>query len=196
MTDPRMTSPAALRNRAPILTHLQALLPPRGLLLEIASGTGEHAAFFGAALPAWHLQPTDIAPDRRASIDAHAADLPNVLPALHLDTTADPWPIREADAILCCNMIHIAPWSAALGLLRGAADALAPGQPLILYGPYIVDGVETAPSNLAFDADLKSRDPAWGLRRLSEVAAAASGFGAPHVIDMPANNLLVVFTRL
>jgi hypothetical protein len=195
MTDPRISSPAALRNRDAILAILRETLPPQGLLLEIASGTGEHAAHFGANLPKWHIQPTDIEEPRRASINAWCESLPNVQPALHLDTTTTPWPIREADAILCCNMIHIAPWPACLGLLAGAADALAPGQPLILYGPYLRDHIETAPSNTAFDADLKSRNPTWGLRRLEDVTAAATGFSAPRVIEMPANNLCVVLLR-
>lgn len=191
-----MTSPAALRNRDAILAILREHLPARGLLLEVASGTGEHAAHFGRHLSGWWVQPTDIAAERRASVDAHCAELPNVLPSLHLDTTADPWPCIEADAVLCCNMIHIAPWEACLGLLRGAALSLSAGELLILYGPFILDGRKTAASNIAFDADLKSRDPAWGLRRLADVAAAAAGFATPVVIDMPANNFCVLFRRV
>jgi hypothetical protein len=196
MNDARMTSPAALRNRDAILAVLRDHLPPTGLLLEIASGTGEHAAHFAANLPAWRIQPTDPGADRRASIDAWCGHLPNVAPAIALDTTADPWPVAEADAVLCCNMIHIAPWAATLGLLRGAAAILKPGAPLILYGPYLQDGVATAPSNLAFDADLRARDRSWGLRRLEDVTAAAAGFTLSAVIPLPANNLCVVFRRM
>jgi len=192
MSDPRISSPAALRNREPILEVLRAHLPPAGLLLEIASGTGEHAAHFAAHMPGWRFQPTDIEPARRASIDAWCAGLPNVAPAIHLDTTA-PWPALRPDAILCCNMIHIAPWAAALGLFAGALDSGA--ATLILYGPFFRDGIETAASNLAFDADLRRRDPAWGIRRLEDVVAAARGFAVADTVLMPANNLCVVFRR-
>ena len=186
-----MTAPAAARNRDAILAVLRTHLPISGTLIEIASGTGEHAAHFAAAMPAWQFQPSDPEPERRASIDAWCADLPNVAAALALDATAD-WPITHADALLCCNMIHIAPWEAALGLLRNAA---ALGAMLILYGPYIQDGVPTAPSNLAFDADLRSRDPRWGLRRVEDVVAAAVGFTLIAVEHMPANNLSLIFKK-
>ncbi len=187
----RMTAPAAARNRDAILAVLHSHLPITGTLLEIASGTGEHAAHFAAALPAWQVQPSDPDAERRASIDAWCAGLSNVMPALALDATQD-WPDARADAILCCNMIHIAPWEATLGLLRNAAGL---GAMLILYGPYFQDGVATAPSNLAFDADLRSRDPRWGLRRLEDVVAAADGYALLAVENMPAHNLCIVLKR-
>ncbi|WP_439599415.1 DUF938 domain-containing protein [Falsiroseomonas sp.] len=195
--DARRIAPAAARNRDPILAALRPLLPAAGLVLEVASGSGEHAAHFAAALPGLHFQPSDPDPANRASIDAWCAGAPNIRPALALDAMAPDWPLAAADAVLCINMIHIAPWAATPGLLRGAARILPPGGPLVLYGPYLRDGVATAPSNLDFDASLRARDPAWGLRRLEEVAAAAAaaGFGPPAVTEMPANNLLVAFRR-
>ncbi|NKC32624.1 DUF938 domain-containing protein [Falsiroseomonas selenitidurans] len=195
--DARRIAPAAGRNREPILAALRDLLPPSGLVLEVASGTGEHCAHFAAALPALVFQPSDPDAEARASIDAWCAGRSNIRPALALDAAAGAWPLAAAAAVLCINMIHIAPWSATPGLLRGAARLLPPGAPLILYGPYIQDGVATAPSNLDFDASLRARNPAWGLRRLEQVAdaAAAAGFGAPAVTPMPANNLLVAFRR-
>jgi len=193
--DPRREAPAVARNRAVILDALRPLLPPRGLLLEVASGTGEHCAYLAAALPALEFQPTEPEPEGRASIDAWCADLPNVRPALALDATAEDWPVMCADAVLCINMAHIAPWAATLGLLRGAARVLPPGAPLVLYGPWIREGVETAPSNLDFDASLRERNPDWGLRRLEALAAAATDFSAPQVIEMPANNVTLVLRR-
>ena len=164
----------------------------------MASGTGEHVAFFAAELPALGWQPSDPDAERRASIDAWAGNLPNVDPAQTLDAAATPWPVTGADAVLCINMIHIAPVSAMHGLIAGAACALAAGGPLILYGPFRRAGQAMEPGNAAFDADLKARNPAWGLRVLEDVAAlaAAAGFGEPVVEPMPANNLLVVFPRL
>lgn len=199
MDDPRRSAPAALRNREPILGVLRRHLPATGLVLEVASGTGEHVAHFAAALPDLVFQPSDPQPEARASIDAWAAGLANIRPALALDATGIAkgmdWP--AADAVLCSNMIHIAPWAATLGLLRGAGRSLPPGGPLLLYGPYKQDGAHTAPSNAAFDSDLRARDPAWGIRDLEAVAeaAAAQGFGAPGIEPMPANNLMVVFRR-
>ncbi|MDB5374342.1 MAG: hypothetical protein JWP04_2984 [Belnapia sp.] len=200
MSDARRFAPAALRNREPLLEVLCRHLPATGLVLEVASGTGEHVAHFAAALPGLAFQPSDPQPEARASIDAWAAGLANIRPALALDATGSAegmdWP--AADAVLCSNMIHIAPWAATLGLLRGAGRILPPGGPLLLYGPYKREGVHTAPSNAAFDADLRARDPAWGIRDLEAVAeaAAAAGFGRPAVEPMPANNLVVVFRRL
>lgn len=193
MTDPRRTAPAAARNRDPILAVLREVLPDRGLVLEVASGSGEHAIHFAAAFPALTFQPSDPDADARASIDAWAAGVANVRPAIALDAAGD-WPPLRADAVLCINMIHIAPWTACEGLVRGAAalDAM-----LVLYGPYRRGGRHTAPSNEAFDASLRARDPAWGVRDLEAVAAlaAAQGFGPPEVTEMPANNLTVVFRR-
>lgn len=195
--DPRREAPAVARNRDPILAVLRRVLPARGLVLEVASGTGEHAAHFAAALPALTFQPSDPSPEARASTDAWVAQLPNVRAALALDAAApEAWPIARADAVLCINMAHIAPWAATLGLLRGAARVLPAGAPLVLYGPWVRAGVETAPSNLAFDEDLRARDPEWGLRRLEDLAAAAApAFGAPEVTEMPANNVMVVMRR-
>ncbi|WP_419899437.1 DUF938 domain-containing protein [Roseomonas sp. USHLN139] len=196
----RYSAPAALRNRDPILAVLRQFLPPAGLLLEIASGSGEHAVHWARHLPDWTIQPSDAEARARDSIAAHAAEagLPNLLAPLALDAAAAPWPVDRADAVLCINMIHIAPWAATLGLLAGAARCLAPGAPLLLYGPYRRDGLPTAPSNEAFDADLRRRNPAWGLRRLEDVAAAAAAAGfqpVPAVTEMPANNLTLVFRR-
>jgi SAM-dependent methyltransferase len=191
----RRQAPAAARNRDPILDVLRPHLPSRGLVLEVASGSGEHTAHFAQALPETTFQPSDPDPAARASIDAWSQGLANVRPALTLDAAADSWPVGRADAIVCINMIHIAPWAAAVGLIRGAARLLPPDGTLFLYGPYLRHGVPTAPSNAAFDCDLRARNPAWGLRDLDAVStlAAAHGFSAPHIVEMPANNLSLVF---
>ncbi len=198
MDDARQTSPSVERNRDPILAVLRRLLPGPATVLEIASGSGGHALHFATALPQVNFQPTDPAPDARASIDAWAdqAGLPNLRPALALDAAAA-WPDLTADLVLCINMIHIAPWAAAQGLMRGAARVLKQGGVLMLYGPYLRGGAHTAPSNAAFDASLRARNPDWGVRALEDVAAeaAASGFGTPDIVDMPANNLSLVFRR-
>lgn len=198
MTDPRRTSPAALRNRGPILEALRPHLAASGLFLEIASGTGEHVVHFASELPGWRFQPTDGDAAARDGIAAHVAnaELGNVAPMLVLDVLR-PWPVARADAVLCANMVHISPWATTPALMAGAAACLAPGRSLFLYGPFLQNGVETAPSNLAFDADLKRRDPAWGLRWLEDVAeeACVSGFAAPKITRLPANNLLVRFVR-
>jgi SAM-dependent methyltransferase len=192
-------APAAARNRQPILDVLRPRLSPSGLVLEVASGSGEHALFFAEAMPGLVFQPTDPDAEARASIDAWVADsgLANLRPAVALDAAAPAWPIAAADAVLCCNMIHISPWTSAIGLVAGAARILPPGGLLYLYGPYRRNGRHTAPSNAAFDEDLRRRDPAWGVRDLEAVAALAadSGFGPPEVVEMPANNLSVLFRR-
>lgn len=194
--DPRREAPAVARNRAAILDTLRPVLPPQGLLLEVASGTGEHCAYLAAALPTLDFQPTEPEPDGRASIDAWCAGLANVRPALSLDAAAEAWPVMRADSVLCINMAHIAPWAATLGLVRGAARLLSAGAPLVLYGPWILPSVETAESNWTFDASLRERNPDWGLRRLEDlVAAAGSDFAAPEVIEMPANNVTLVLRR-
>lgn len=197
--DARLRFPATERNRSPILAVLERVLPARGVVLEIASGSGEHAIFFARALPSLTFQPSDPDPAHVASIDAwrSSEDLPNVAPALTLDVHAKPWPLAHADAVYCANMIHIAPWSACLALLDGAASTLAPGAPLVLYGPYRVGGAHTAPSNEAFDASLRARDPRWGVRDLEEVLREAATRGLAHAetIAMPANNLTVVLRR-
>ena len=192
------TSPSTARNREPILDILRHCLPAVGLVLEVAAGAGEHAVFNAAALPGLTWQPTDPDPDALASIAAWCkhANLPNLLAPMRLDA-ADPdtWPVAAADAVVNINMIHISPWSAAEGLITGAASLLPTGGPLILYGPYVEPGVDTAPSNLAFDASLRSRNPAWGLRRLDEVTslAARHGLTLDRRVAMPANNLALVF---
>lgn len=194
--DPRITAPSAARNRDPILAALAQHLPQTGLVLEVASGTGEHVAHFAAALPHLIWQPTDPVPERRASIDAYAAGLPNIRPAIAVDATSDPWPVTQADAVLCINMIHIAPWTAAIGLVAGAARILPPGGLLALYGPFRRRGQPMEPGNAAFDADLRDRDPAWGLREVEAVAELATGFGPPTLIPMPADNLLLLLRRM
>ncbi|WP_458095073.1 DUF938 domain-containing protein [Roseomonas sp. WA12] len=195
--DTRRHAPAAARNRDPILATLRPLLPARGLVLEIASGTGEHAAHLAAALPHLTFQPSDPDSASRASIDAWCAGLPNIRSALALDAATPDWPIAAADAVLCINMIHIAPWPATPGLMQGAAARLPPGAPLLLYGPFRRNGRHTAPSNAAFDESLRARNPEWGVRDLETVAATAAehGFSAPDIHEMPANNLILAFRR-
>ncbi len=196
----RWHSPAAERNREPILAALRRLLPEQGLALEVASGTGQHAAYFAAGLPAWTWQPSDLDPGALASIGAWCAGLANVLPALHLDVLGTAWPgvPQRVDAIFSANMLHIAPWPTCAALMQGAARHLAPRGLLITYGPYLADGEPTAASNLAFDLDLRQRNPAWGLRRLADVQAqaAAAGLRLHKRVAMPANNLLLAFTRI
>ncbi len=197
MLDARRAAPAVQRNRAPLLAVLRHVLPARGVMLEVASGTGEHAAFFGAALPGLVWQPSDVDPAARASIAAWCHDVPSVQPPLALDAAAKHWPIDAADGVVCINMIHIAPWAACAGLLRGAGAILPAGGPLVLYGPYRVGGAHTAPSNAAFDDALRAQDPAWGVRDLEDVVALAARHGLVHreTVAMPANNLTVVFAR-
>jgi hypothetical protein len=194
---PRRSAPAALRNREPIVEVLRKWLPREGLVLEIASGTGEHAVYFGEAFPQLDWQPSDLHTDALASVEAWrtAAALPNVRPPLKLDASSPTWPISRADAVVCINMVHISPWAAALGLLDGSARVLASGGPLILYGPWLTTDGPNAPSNLAFDADLKARDPDWGLRQVEDFAAAAAerGLTLRETRTMPANNLMLLF---
>jgi SAM-dependent methyltransferase len=198
--DGARTSPATARNRQPILEVLRPRLPDRARVLEVASGAGEHALFLAAALPAVHWQPTDRDTEALTSISAwrDVARLPNLAAPIRLDA-ADlaTWPTGPVDAVVCINMVHISPWAATEGLMAGAARVLAPGGRLFLYGPYLEAGIETAPSNLAFDDSLKARDPAWALRDLAEVSAlaAASGLAFAERISMPANNLIVVFEK-
>ncbi|MHB1303636.1 MAG: DUF938 domain-containing protein [Acidiphilium sp.] len=194
------TSPSTARNRDPILSVLKSRLPSGGVVLEIAAGAGEHAAYNAAALPGLRWQPTDPDPDALVSIAAwraHAA-LPNLLPPLRLDAS-DPssWPIARADAIVNINMIHISPWAATQGLMSGSGRLLPAGGILFLYGPYIEPDIETAPTNLAFDLDLKARNPAWGLRRIDEVRALATQHRLEFSerVAMPANNLALIFRK-
>lgn len=197
--DPRQLAPAAERNRGPILEVLRRHLPATGRVLEIASGTGQHVAHFAAALPDLDWQPSDASPASLPSIAAWVADagLANVRAPIVLDVTADPWPVERADAIVCINMIHISPWASTEGLLRGAERLLPPGGVLYLYGPYKRGGQHTAPSNAEFDASLKARNPAWGVRNLEDVLALAQAHGLEFVetAEMPANNLSVVLRR-
>src|SRR5215475_2907195 len=199
-----LTAPAVARNREPILAVLRRvvplpILPERGLVLEIASGSGEHAVYFAAALQNLTWQPTDPDPEARNSIAAYraAAQLPNLLAPLALDAASPNWPVAQSDMIVSINMIHIAPWAAAEGLMAGAERLLAPGGVLFLYGPFREHGQHTAPSNAAFDESLRTRNREWGVRDLDEVAALASrhGFALEQRVAMPANNLSVVFRR-
>lgn len=193
------SAPAAGRNREPILAVLRDILPQPGLVLEIASGTGEHAVWFSKALPGVTWQPSDRDAEALSSIAAWRDMMgsPNLRPPLWLDAAADTWPIARANAVVAINMIHIAPWTATLGLLAGAGRVLAQGGLLFLYGPFREGGVHTADSNAAFDADLQARDPSWGIRDLDEIAALANQHGLmpPERTPMPANNLSVVFRR-
>jgi hypothetical protein len=199
--DTRRHSPAAERNGPPILAALQRLLPAQGLMLEVASGTGQHAAHLSAGLPGWQWQPTDVDAASLPSIRTWCAGLAQVREPIVLDVLAQPWPGElpaEVDAMFCANMIHIAPWACTAALMRGAARQLAPQGVLVTYGPYLEDGVSTSAGNLAFDADLRGRNPAWGLRALSAVAAEAraAGLAMRERVAMPANNLLLVWSRI
>ena len=192
-------APATGRNREPIAAVLTEELPATGLVLEVASGTGEHAVHFARTFPDLDWRPSDPDPASRESI-AHwreEAALPNLLPPLELDAADPEWPIDHADAVLCINMVHISPLAASEGLVAGAARLLAPGAPLILYGPYFDAGVETAPSNLAFDLDLRSRNPDWGLRSVEwlDGVVEGAGFRRTRRVTMPANNLTLVYRR-
>lgn len=195
----RRSAPAALRNREPIADVLADWLPSSGLVLELASGTGEHAVHFARRFPNLDWQPSDPDVGALASIAAWRKDagLSNLRPPLRLDAGARDWPIDRADVLLSVNMVHISPWNAALGLLHGAARLLASGAPLILYGPWIEAGVETASSNVAFDQSLRSRDPEWGLREVETFAQEAEVRGL-ILVDrrpMPENNLMLLMRR-
>lgn len=195
----RRSAPAAIRNRQPISETLAEWLPERGLVLEIASGSGEHAVYFAERFPALEWQPTDVHPDALASIAAwrEEARLPNVLEPFPLDAASADWPVGQADAILSINMVHISPWKSALGLLDGASRVLGSGSPLIMYGPWLKDDIPAVESNLAFNADLKRRDAEWGLRRVEDFAAAAvpRGLRLEATRAMPANNLMLLLRR-
>ncbi len=199
MTDDRLFAPAAARNRDPILQVLRAILPTSGLALEIASGSGEHVVHFATHLPTLTFRPSDLDAATRASVSAWiaSAGVANVMAPLALDAAKTPWPIVRADAVICLNMIHISPWSATAGLFEGAGAILPAGAPLYLYGPYKRNGAHTAQSNAEFDASLRAKNAAWGVRDLEAVAdcAAAKGFSGPEIVEMPANNLSVIFRR-
>lgn len=192
----KLTFPATARNRDPILAQLRELFaPPCARVLEVASGSGEHAAYFAAALPWLTWQPTDIETAHLDSIDAWAADEPRVLPALRYDAATDAMPAGRWDGIFCANVVHIAPWSVAEGLFRSAAAALAPGALLVTYGPYSFDGKHTSPSNEAFHASLTARDPRWGVRDVAALGALSVDLEHIQTIPMPANNFTLVFRR-
>jgi cyclopropane fatty-acyl-phospholipid synthase-like methyltransferase len=195
----RLRFPATARNRDPILAVLRDVLPAKGDVLEIASGSGEHVVHFAAALPGLRFFPTDVDPEAIASIDAwrEHENLTNVMPAIALDVRDTTWPIDRVDVILCSNMIHISPWEATIGLLDGAARIVPAGGLLVLYGPFMLDGKHTADSNAAFDASLRARDPAWGVRDLRDVEKQAEqrAFGLVKTVQMPANNLTAIFRR-
>jgi len=195
----RRSAPAALRNREPIVAVLREWLPSAGLVLEIASGTGEHVVHFARTFPQLDWQPSDVHADALASIVAWANEvkLPNLRPPLMLDAAAPDWPIGRADAVLSINMVHISAWPASLGLLGGAARLLGQRAPLILYGAWLEAGVEPAPSNLAFDADLRARNAEWGLRLVEDFASVARerGWAIEQRRSMPANNLMLLLRR-
>jgi hypothetical protein len=193
----RKHAAATQRNRDVIASVLRDVLPPDGLVLELASGSGEHAVHFASLFPRLTWQPSDPDPHALASIEAwrNHAGFANILPPLQIDAAAPEWPIEEADAVLCINMTHISPWSATQGLIAGAQRLLKPGMPLYFYGPFNQAGVALAPSNAAFDASLRERNSDWGLRAVEDVIALARqhGFGRHRIVDMPANNLSVIF---
>jgi SAM-dependent methyltransferase len=197
MAGARRNAPAADRNKEPILDVLRRILPRRGLVLEIAAGTGQHTAHFASALPGLQWQPTEPDADYHDSIRAWTDNLPNVLPPLALDVSAWPWPVERADAVLCINMIHISPWQSTLDLMAGAGAILPTGGVLFLYGPYKRGGAHTAPTNEAFDADLRTRNAAWGLRDMETVidVAGSNGLVFKEAVAMPANNFSVVFAK-
>ncbi len=190
-------APATQRNRDVIAETLKTALPDRGTVLEIASGTGEHIVHFAHAFPQLAWQPSDYDDAGLTSITAWTADsgLANIQPPIKIDASADDWPIDRADAILCINMVHISPWSATLGLMAGAARIVPDGGLLFLYGPYRQRDILTAPSNEEFDASLKARNPDWGLRLVDDVVDAAKGFALERIVEMPANNLSLLFRR-
>lgn len=195
----KRSAPAALRNREPITEVLKDWLPAKGVVLEIASGSGEHVVYFAHRFPNLDWQPSDIDPGALESIAAwrDESGLANVLPPIRLDTREADWDVDHADAVFSANMVHISPWESALGLLDGAGKLLPPGGALILYGPWFSDVIETAPTNLAFDSDLKRRDPDWGLRRVKDFSQAAErrGFSPEDQRAMPANNLMLLYRR-
>jgi SAM-dependent methyltransferase len=199
MTGARRYAPATERNREPIAAVLREVLPPAGTLLEIASGTGEHAAYLAPLFPNLQWQPTDPDSEALASIEAWRLEsaAPNLRGPLYLDAASETWPLDRADAILCVNMVHISPWRSTVGLMQGAGRLLPPGGPLVLYGPYRRAEVPTAPSNEAFDESLKARNREWGLRDLEAVRAEAetNGLAFLRLYEMPANNLTLVFRK-
>ena len=198
-SDPRFYFPHVARNREAILQVLRRVLPPQGLVLEVASGGGEHAAYFAERLPSLIWQPSDLDPRSLASIAAHrtAADAPNLLAPVCLDATSEQWPVKSADALVCINMIHISPWAVSEGLMAGARRVLRMGSVIYLYGPYKIDGRHTAQSNKEFDAWLRTQNAQWGVRDFADMAdlAARNDFVLIETVPMPANNLSIIFKR-
>ncbi len=198
-SDPRFYFPHVARNREAILQVLRRVLPPQGLVLEVASGSGEHAAYFAERLPSLIWQPSDLDPRSLASIAAHrtAADDPNLLAPVCLDATSEQWPVESADALVCINMIHIAPWAVSEGLMAGARRVLRMGGVIYLYGPYKIDGRHTAQSNKEFDAWLRTQNAQWGVRDFADMVdlAARNDFVLIETVPMPANNLSIIFKR-
>jgi len=196
----RRDAPAAMRNREPILGVLERVLPDQGLVLEIAAGTGQHAAHFAPRFPGLDWQPSDPDPAMRDSIAAWGIEQGKRIfrPPLDLDVASEHWPVAKASAVLCINMIHISPWTCTQGLMRGAGRVLDVDGVLFLYGPYRVGGRHTADSNAAFDASLRDRDPDWGVRELEAVSslAAEHGLELAETVNMPANNLSVIFKKI
>lgn len=192
-------APAAERNRQPILDVLRRVLPPRGLVLEVASGTGQHAVYFSEQLAALRWQPSDVSPHALQSIGSWVAEIgrSNLLAPIELDVRWPTWPLAEADAVISINMIHISGWETSEALFEGARKVLASGAPLITYGPYRLHGEHTAPSNAAFDESLRSRNPDWGVRDIDELTelAARTGFTLQERVQMPANNMTLVWAR-
>ena len=197
--DARETAPSAERNKQPILEVLERVLPPKGVVLEIGSGTGQHVAHFAKALPDLIFQPSEMDAQKHPSIVAWAGheQLLNVRPPIAFDVARLPWPVRSADAVVCINVIQISPWEATLSLMRGAGDILPPDGVLVTYGPYRRGGAQTAPSNDTFDTSLKARNPLWGVRDMEEVVAVAKDnrLDFEEAVAMPANNFTLVFRR-
>jgi SAM-dependent methyltransferase len=196
----KRSAPAALRNREPILDVLRELLEPTSRVLELGSGTGQHADFFTGSMPGWTWQPSDMDDANIASIEAYRAESAreNFLPARKLDARDPVWPLEGCDAVFSANMIHISPWSVALGLFAGAARILGPQGLFVLYGPFRFSGKFTAASNAAFDARLRGDDPSWGVRDVGDIVreTSALGFADPRIIPMPANNHVLCFARI
>lgn len=192
-------APAAERNRQPILDVLRRVLPSAGLVLEVASGTGQHAIFFSEHLPSLRWQPTDASSEAVQSIGAWVDETAreNILAPLDLDVRSPQWPIAKADALVCINMIHISPWETTEALFHGASKLLAGGAPMVTYGPYRLQGEHTAPSNAAFDQSLRSRNARWGVRDIDELLelGVRTGFTLEERVSMPANNMTLVWTR-
>jgi hypothetical protein len=191
--------PPSERNKAPILDVLARVLPKRGVVLEIASGTGQHVVHFAKALPALTWQPSDPDAELRESIALRVREerLANVNAPIELDVTRRPWPLKSADAIVCINMIHVAPWSATRALFESSKALLPAGHVLFLYGPYRRSGRHSSKNDEQFDADLRAQNPDWGIRDLEAVreTAASSGFVLAEIVDMPANNFSLIFKR-